>query len=658
MSLYIGFGLYNFALVFNQKIVSTLSQNEASSPPKNTLSTLIVASIGVVFGDIGTSPLYSLKEAFNPVHGIPLSPTSILGVLSLLFWAIVIVVGLKYVIFVMRADNHGEGGVLALMALSLRGFNRKSRLATWLMMLGVFGACMFYGDAVITPAISVLSAVEGLQLVTPRLAGSVLPITVVVLILLFWLQQRGTHIVGKLFGPIMLLWFATLAFLGIAQIIHTPAIISALNPLYGIRFMAQHGAQTYAVLGSVVLVLTGAEALYADIGHFGARPIRFGWYSIVMPALILNYFGQGALLLSNPRVMDNPFYHLVPHWGLLPLVILATLATVIASQAVISGAFSLTSQAVQMGFAPRMKISHTSAHAIGQIYIPLANWLLLAIIICIVLSFKNSDSLAAAYGIAVTTTMVITTVLASAVMIKVWRWSKWLVVPLIAVFITIDLGFFGANLLKIKEGGWLPLMLGGALFFLLMTWFKGRQLVKARSIEAGIALQPFLQNLLTYPPHRVSGTAIYLTGNIKEEGEVLVPVSLMHNLKHNKVLHERTFFMTFFTHDVPYISEKERIKLEELGAGLAIVRVIYGFKETPDVQKVLQLLNQQHQLGLELMDTSFFLARETVVPTELRGMSIWRERLFAWMHRNAAKPSDFFHIPANRVVELGTKIEI
>lgn len=638
--------------------MSTPSLNEASTPPKSTLTTLVVASIGVVFGDIGTSPLYSLKEAFNPVHGIALSPTSIMGVLSLLFWAIAIVVALKYVIFVMRADNHGEGGVLALMALSLRGFNRKNRIATCLMMLGVFGACMFYGDAVITPAISVLSAVEGLQLVTPRAADLVLPITVVVLIFLFWLQQRGTHIVGKLFGPIMLLWFATLALLGIAQIARTPAIIGALNPLYGLRFLSEHGAQTYAVLGSVVLVLTGAEALYADMGHFGARPIRFGWYGIVMPALILNYFGQGALLLSNPRAMDNPFYHLAPQWALLPLVILATLAAVIASQAVISGAFSLTSQAIQMGFAPRMKISHTSAQEIGQIYIPLANWLLLAIILCIVLSFKNSASLAAAYGIAVTTTMVITTMLASTVMLRVWQWSKWLVVPLIALFFTIDLAFFGANLLKVKEGGWLPLMLGVVLFYLLMTWFKGRKLVKERSAEIGITLPAFLCTLLVDPPHRVSGTAIYLTGNIKEEGEVLVPVSLLHNLKHNKVLHERTIFMTFLTQDVPYIRDKDRLTLQDLDAGLFIVRVDYGFKETPDVQKVMQLLNQQHQLALEPMETSFFLARETVVPSRLPGMSLWRERLFAWMHRNAAKPSDFFHIPANRVVELGTKIEI
>ncbi len=638
--------------------MSTPSLNEASTPPKSTLTTLVVASIGVVFGDIGTSPLYSLKEAFNPVHGIALSPASIMGVLSLLFWAITIVVALKYVVFVMRADNHGEGGVLALMALSLRGFRRKSRIATCLMMLGVFGACMFYGDAVITPAISVLSAVEGLQLVTPRAANLVLPITVVVLILLFWLQQRGTHIVGKLFGPIMVLWFVTLALLGIVQIARTPAIIGALNPLYGLRFLSEHGAQTYAVLGSIVLVLTGAEALYVDMGHFGARPIRFGWYGIVMPALILNYFGQGALLLSNPRAMDNPFYHLAPQWALLPLVLLATLATVIASQAVISGAFSLTSQAIQMGFAPRMKISHTSAQEIGQIYIPLANWLLLAIILCIVLSFKNSASLAAAYGIAVTTTMVITTMLASTVMLRVWQWSKWLVVPLIALFFTIDLAFFGANLLKVKEGGWLPLMLGTVLFYLLMTWFKGRKLIKERSAEIGITLPAFLHTLLIDPPHRVSGTAIYLTGNIKEEGEVLVPVSLLHNLKHNKVLHERTIFMTFLTQDVPYIRDKDRLTLQELEAGLFIVRVEYGFKETPDVQKVMQLLNQQHQLALEPMETSFFLARETVVPSRLPGMSLWRERLFAWMHRNAAKPSDFFHIPMNRVVELGTKIEI
>jgi len=620
---------------------------------KKSLPSLAVAAIGVVFGDIGTSPLYSLKEAFSPDHGIAMTPDAILGVISLLFWAIMVVVSLKYVLFVMRADNNGEGGVLALMALSLRSLKRGSRATGLLMLLGIFGACMFYGDAVITPAISVISAVEGLEIAAPKLATYVIPITLVVLIALFWIQRRGTDVVGKLFGPIMILWFITIALMGVVQIAAAPEIIKALSPYYAVRFMSSHVLQAYVVLGSVFLVLTGAEALYADMGHFGARPIRYAWYGLVMPSLVLNYFGQGALLLQDSSAIANPFFLLTPHWALLPIVLLSTIATVIASQAVISGAFSLTSQAIQLGYVPRMKIIHTSAHAIGQIYIPLVNWMLLLIIICIVIGFKSSDNLAAAYGIAVTTTMVITTVLASVVMIKVWNWRKRWVALIISAFMAVDLAFFGANLLKVADGGWLPLSLGALLFFLLLTWHQGRQIVKERTAADGIPLMPFLQGLLLHPPHRVSGTAIYLTGS-----ETLVPVGLLHNLKHNKVLHERTFFLTFVTRDVPYIADSERIHIEDIGGGLFLVRATYGFNETPDVMHVLKMLETQHDMVFELMDTSFFLARETVVPTQMPGMSVWRERLFAWMHQNAAKPTDFFSIPANRVVELGTKIEI
>jgi KUP system potassium uptake protein len=620
---------------------------------KQSIPALAVAAIGVVFGDIGTSPLYSLKEAFSPSHGIAPTPAAILGVISLLFWAIMIVVSLKYVLFVMRADNNGEGGVLALMALSLRSFGRTSRVASVMMMLGIFGACMFYGDAVITPAISVISAVEGLEIAAPHLAAYVIPITLIILIALFWIQRRGTEVVGNLFGPIMLLWFFVLALMGLMQIIAAPQVIEALNPYYAVHFMRQHMLQAYAVLGSVFLVLTGAEALYADMGHFGAKPIRYAWYCLVMPSLVINYFGQGALLLQDSTAITNPFFLLAPHWALMPLVVLSTVATVIASQAVISGTFSLTSQAIQLGYVPRMKIAHTSARAIGQIYIPLVNWMLLLIIICIVLGFKSSDNLAAAYGIAVTTTMVITTILASVVMLKVWKWRKRYVGLIIASFMVVDLAFFGANLLKVANGGWLPLTIGALLFFLLMTWFKGRQIVKERTAADGIPLMPFLQGLLAHPPHRVSGTAIYLTGS-----DVLVPVGLLHNLKHNKVLHERTIFLTFITQDVPYIDDASRIEIKDIGSGLSLVRATYGFNETPDVTNVLKLIEQQHGMAFELMDTSFFLARETVVPTQLPGMSIWRERIFAWMHQNAAKPTDFFSIPANRVVELGTKIEI
>jgi KUP system potassium uptake protein len=614
---------------------------------------LMVAAIGVVFGDIGTSPLYALKECFDPQHGIPFTQQAVFGIISLIFWALVIVVSLKYVLFVMRADNRGEGGVLALMALSLRSVRAGSKWATVLMMLGMFGACMFYGDAVITPAISVMSAVEGLEIAAPSLSRFVLPITIVILIILFSMQKSGTAKVGRLFGPVMVTWFVILGVLGVYNIVAAPEIIKALNPYYGIHFIHTHALQAYIVLGSVFLVLTGAEALYADMGHFGIRPIRFAWSVLVLPALTLNYFGQGALLLTNPQAIENPFFLLAPDWALLPLVIVATAATVIASQAVISGAFSLTSQAIQLGYVPRMKILHTSDREIGQIYMPVINWALLLVIIWIVLAFKSSSNLAAAYGIAVTTTMVITTILACVVMVKVWNWNKFLVALIITGFLVVDFAFFGANLIKVEEGGWLPLALGAFLFFMLMTWHKGRQLLRERTAADGIPLGPFLQGLLAHPPHRVAGTAIYLTG-----GNTLVPVSLLHNLKHNRILHERTIFLTFRTVDVPYVEDATRIEAKDHTGGLYSVVATFGFNETPDVKEVLHLLEQKTDMHFELMDTSFFLARETVVPTKLPGMSIWRERLFAWMHQNAAKPTDFFSIPANRVVELGTKIEI
>ncbi len=613
----------------------------------------MVSAIGVVFGDIGTSPLYALKECFDPQHGIPFNQQAVFGIISLLFWALVVVVSLKYVLFVMRADNRGEGGVLALMALSLRSVRGGGRWASVLMMLGMFGACMFYGDAVITPAISVMSAVEGLEIAAPSLSRFVLPITIVILIVLFSMQKSGTAKVGRLFGPVMVTWFLILGVLGLYNIVAAPEIIKAINPYYGIHFIRTHALQAYIVLGSVFLVLTGAEALYADMGHFGIRPIRFAWSFLVFPALALNYFGQGALLLSDPKAIENPFFLLAPDWALLPLVIVATAATVIASQAVISGAFSLTSQAIQLGYVPRMKILHTSDREIGQIYMPVINWSLLLVIIWIVLAFKSSSNLAAAYGIAVTTTMVITTILACVVMVKVWNWNKLLVALIITGFLVVDFAFFGANLIKVEEGGWLPLALGAFLFFMLMTWHKGRQLLRERTAADGIPLGPFLQGLLAHPPHRVAGTAIYLTG-----GNTLVPVSLLHNLKHNRILHERTIFLTFRTVDVPYVEDATRIEVKDHTGGLYSVVATFGFNETPDVKEVLHLLEEKTDMHFELMDTSFFLARETVVPTKLPGMSIWRERLFAWMHQNAAKPTDFFSIPANRVVELGTKIEI
>ena len=617
------------------------------------LHIITLAALGVVFGDIGTSPLYALKECFSPEHGIAFSPDAVLGIISMLFWSITIVVSLKYVLFVMRADNNGEGGVLALMALSLRTAVNGSPRAKLLMMLGVFGACMFYGDVVITPAISVLSAVEGMDIAVPGTSHYVIPLTLVILTGLFLIQRHGTNLVGKLFGPIMFVWFISLGALGLYHILKAPDILVAINPYYAVHFMIEHSLQAFIVLGSVVLVLTGAEALYADMGHFGIRPIRFAWLYTVMPCLVINYFGQGANLLANPEAIKNPFYLMVPDMLLVPMVVLATFATVIASQAVISGAFSLTSQAILLGFVPRMRILHTSEDERGQIYIPLINWMLLVLVVAVVLAFKKSDNLAAAYGVALTTTMVITTMLAGVVMRAEWKWHPVLVTLVIGAFITVDLAFFTANLLKIADGGWFPLLLGGAAFFLLMTWYSGRMLLRMRIKDDGIPLEPFVEGLLAHPPHRVGGTAVFMTGNINT-----VPVALLHNLKHNRILHERVFFLKISIWDVPYVSNEERLTLKDLGGNVYLLRAAFGFKEAPEVNKVLDLTSSQFGIEFELMDTSFFLARDTVVPSKLLGMSLWREQLFAWMYQNGAKPSDFFHIPANRVVELGTKVEI
>jgi len=617
------------------------------------LHIITLAALGVVFGDIGTSPLYALKECFSPEHGIAFSPDAVLGIISMLFWSITIVVSLKYVLFVMRADNNGEGGVLALMALSLRTAVSGSPRAKLLMMLGVFGACMFYGDVVITPAISVLSAVEGMDIAAPGTSHYVIPLTLVILIGLFLIQRHGTNLVGKLFGPIMFLWFISLGALGLYHILKAPDILVAINPYYAVHFMIEHSLQAFIVLGSVVLVLTGAEALYADMGHFGIRPIRFAWLYTVMPCLVINYFGQGANLLAHPEAIKNPFYLMVPDMLLVPMVVLATFATVIASQAVISGAFSLTSQAILLGFVPRMRILHTSEDERGQIYIPLINWMLLVLVVAVVLAFKKSDNLAAAYGVAVTTTMVITTMLAGVVMRAEWKWHPVLVTLVIGAFITVDLAFFTANLLKIADGGWFPLLLGGAAFFLLMTWYSGRMLLRMRIKDDGIPLEPFVEGLLAHPPHRVGGTAVFMTGNINT-----VPVALLHNLKHNRILHERVFFLKISIWDVPFVADEERLTLKDLGGNIYLLRAAFGFKEAPEVNKVLDLTSSQFGIEFELMDTSFFLARDTVVPSKLLGMSLWREQLFAWMYQNGAKPSDFFHIPANRVVELGTKVEI
>lgn len=635
------------------KILRPIQLGGGTHHAKGRLSTLMLAAIGIVFGDIGTSPLYALKECFNPQHGIPFSEDAVFGVISLVFWAFMLVVSLKYVLFVMRANNHGEGGILALMAMALRTAPGGSKRALGIMMLGVFGACMFYGDAVITPAISVLSAVEGLEIVSPDFKRFVLPITVTILIALFLIQKTGTKVVGVLFGPIMLIWFMTLAGMGIYNLVDNPGILWAANPVYGVRFLLEHQLEAFIVLGAVFLVLTGAEALYADMGHFGMKPIQYAWFYLTMPCLLLHYFGQGAMLIMHPENIENPFFLMVPEPFTFTLVLLATMATVIASQAVISGAYSMTSQAILLGFIPRMKIFYTSENEVGQIYMPTINWMLLAIVIAVVVGFKESTNLAAAYGIAVTTTMVITTFMAAIVMRVVWKWHPIIVAAIISLFMFVDTAFLAANALKILDGGWFPLALGFFCFALLMTWYKGRMLLRERAAKNGIPLQAFVQSLISHPPHRVNGNAVFLTAHVD-----YVPVAMLHNLKHNQVLHNRVIFLKISVWDVPYVDDADHISLQDMGGGFYLVRAIFGFKETPDVIHILDLLEKQHGLSCNVMETSFFLARDTVVPHHIPGMAMWRQKLFAWMFQNAAKPSDFFQIPMNRVVELGAKIEI
>ncbi len=614
---------------------------------------LVLAAVGIVFGDIGTSPLYALKECFSPDHGIPYSHGAVLGILSMIFWALLLVVTLKYVAFVLRADNNGEGGVLSLMALALRSARSDKRQYVVLLMLGALGACMLLGESVITPAISVLSAVEGLEVIEPDLKRFVIPITVVIVIALFMIQRYGTAAVGRFFGPVMVIWFSSLAAFGVASVLKNPEILQAINPIHAVSFIAEHTLQAYIVMGSVVLVVTGVEALYLDMGHFGRRPVRLAWLLVALPALMINYFGQGALMLSTPEAAANPFFMMLPSWALWPMIGLATVATVIASQAVISGAFSLANQGILLGFLPRMQILHTSDTERGQIYMPMVNWVLLILVLFTVFQFRESGNLAAAYGISVTTTMLITTSLLAVVMYNEWKINPILVLAMVLVFFVVDFSFWTANLIKVKDGGWYPLMLGAFCFVMLTTWYKGRRLLRERVVNESVQLPDFVESLLAHPPHRVEGTAVFLTAHID-----FVPVALLHNLKHNRVLHERVLFLKLSIWDVPYVRDDERLTVSELGANVYVVRAVHGFKETPDINSVLALLEQQHGMVLDLADTSFFLARDTIVPSNLPGMALWRERLFAWMMQNAAKPSDFFRIPPNRVVELGTKIEI
>ncbi|RQW28343.1 low affinity potassium transporter Kup [Rhodobacteraceae bacterium CH30] len=611
---------------------------------------ITLAALGVVYGDIGTSPLYTLKECFSGHYGLLPTHDNVLGVLSLVFWELILVVSIKYLAFVLMADNRGEGGILTLMALSKR---KVAGTPGWLLMvIGIMGAGFFFGEVIITPAMSVLSAVEGLGVITPAFTPYILPISLSVLSGLFLIQKHGTARVGTLFGPVMGIWFLTLGALGINGIITNPEVLGALNPVWGVRFMVDNGMIAFLTLGSVVLAITGTEALYADMGHFGKSPIRRAWFALVLPALVLNYFGQGALILAEPAAVKNPFFNLAPDWAMYPLVGLATFATVIASQAVISGVFSLTRQAVQLGYIPRISISHTSEKEIGQIYIPMINWALLVSVIIVVLAFGSSSNLAAAYGIAVTGTMVITTLLAATVARRNWRWSLWAVVPMTALFLFIDVPLFAANIHKITSGGWLPLAIGAVMFILMTTWKRGREILMQRLDEQALPLDGFIENMETYPPTRVAGTAVFMTSS--SHG---VPHAMLHNLKHNKVLHERVVLLTIRTKDEPYVEAPERLTITRLSDSFWQVLADYGYKETPDVNAILDQCSEQG-LAFEVMDTSFFLSRETLISTDRPGMARWREKLFVGMSRNALKATDFFHIPTNRVVELGAQVEL
>jgi KUP system potassium uptake protein len=627
-------------------------QGISDADSKRRLATLALGAIGVVYGDIGTSPLYTLQTTLSH-DGMHPTPESIYGVLSLIFWAQIIVVSLKYVTFIMRADNKGEGGIMALMALALRAVRDKPRTRWLLAIVGIFGASLFYGDGVITPAISVLSAVEGVKVAAPGLAHWIVPVTAVILFFLFAVQRHGTENVGRMFGPVMVIWFITIAVLGGRMVLDNPHILYAINPMYGVRFFFTHGVKAYVALGGVVLALTGAEALYADMGHFGKRPIRLAWFNFVLPALILNYFGQGALLLAHPDAIDNPFFKTVPSVLLYPMIALATAATVIASQAVISGAFSMTREAMSLGYSPRMPVVHTSREMSGQIFVPWVNSFLLVMVLVAVIGFRSSDSLSAAYGIAVTGTMTITTVLALFVARHQWRWSMPVVIIAGTLLLIIDMSFFTANLIKVEYGGWFPLVLGLAVFIVMTTWRRGRELVVREIKQGGLALVPFIENITEHPPLRVPGTAAFLTANQNS-----VPHALLHNLKHNKVLHERNVMLTVEVLETPVADADERIHLTNMDGNFYGLELRFGFAEDPNIPLALSRCAKSG-LPFDLMDTTFFLSRENVVADKRRpGMALWRDRLFAFMSRNALPATAFFQIPGNRLIELGTQVEI
>jgi KUP system potassium uptake protein len=624
-----------------------------SAPSRSTLATLSLAAIGIVYGDIGTSPLYTLKEVFSKEHGIALTQANLLGVISLIVWGLTIIVSLKYVTLILRADNRGEGGVMALMALAMASVTKQSRWFTPLMLIGLTGTALFFGDGVITPAISVLSAIEGLEVATPAFNPYVVPITVAVLVGLYAVQHKGTAGIGKWFGPVVLVWFAVLGAMGVINIAANPAILAALNPVHALYFLIDNAWLGFVALGAIFLAFTGAEALYADMGHFGKQPVRLAWFLVVFPALSLNYLGQGGLLLAHPEAVLNPFYHQLGAWSIYPLVLMATLATVIASQATISATFSVAQSAISLGFLPRMRVLHTSEQEIGQVYIPLVNWLQLIVVLIAVVGFGSSTNLAAAYGIAVTTTMLTTTVLTFFVIRYKWKYNLLLCWAATGFFLVIDIAFFASNALKITHGGWFPLLLGGAAMTVLLTWRAGRELLFANLKKHAIPLGDFMQSLFMNPPTRVAGTAVFF----RAEGDG-VPHALLHNLLHNKILHERIVFLTVFNRDIPAVPESERIKVEDLGHACYQVNVDYGFKDDRDIVKALALAAPAG-LSFEMMETSFFIARQTVIPVVGGGgMALWRDALFATMSRNARDAAEYYRIPTNRVIELGTQIEI
>jgi len=612
------------------------------------VAALTLTAVGIVYGDIGTSPLYTIRECFYGSHAVDVTPDNVLGVLSLVLYALFIVISIKYIAIVMRADNQGEGGILALTAL----LPTRRATAPVLVGLGIFGAALLYGDGMITPAISVLSAVEGLQVETPLFAPYVVPMSVAILVVLFLFQKYGTHSVGRLFGPIMVIWFVTIAVLGVSWIVREPTILAAINPLHGVAYFRQHGLPGVAVLGAVFLAVTGGEALYADMGHFGKTPIRIAWFALVLPALVLNYLGQGALLLINGDAAKQPFFLLAPEWALFPLVGIATAAAIIASQALISGAFSLTQQAIQLGYSPRLSIEHTSSREIGQVYVPQVNFGLMVATVLIVIGFGSSSALAAAYGIAVTMTMVITAVLLHVIAVERWRWPPALAVTITSAFLAIDLTFFGANLLKLFQGGWLPIMIGACIFTGMTTWKTGRRVVAERLVARAIPIDHFLAAITAAPPIRVPGTAVFMTAQPRG-----IPPALAHNLRHNKMLHDRVVLLTVSTAPVPHVTEDHRITSDAIGYGIYTVRLVYGFMEDPHVPNALRTACAAG-LDIDVDDITYFLGRETILVTGRRGMARWREKLFVLMTRNAVTATSFFRLPAERVVELGVQVEI